>query len=728
LKTNASGQVKITYGPKTRTDIINITATAANQKPDGSRATNSQLVDIISTEPVQMVIMANPQLLPSWDVPGNKTAEIKAVVMDRYGNPVKNQLVNFSIGTWGYSYSQSTQQPGWLNSSLSTIQKNTSSQAYAIAQFKPGYFPGFGDPQESDSCVVTAQWSSYPAQLVTLNWTNVPYLSVSTNVTPMVAAWNDTITVQIKMEGNGYALRPKPIDVIVVLDTSGSMAWDISRDRGSSNERINAAKQAAKTFIGNMNPSRDRIGLVTFASDAYLRNGLTDNFDSVNQTIESLSAYGATQMRRGFFLGINELAANGRADAIKAVILMSDGEWNYDGSPVAHGTGWTANSSPGYSFSGSSLEPNNYRYYDGLGGTLIQQNCHCVRWAWWGCQQTACDYVCTDGEITNQNMSRYANASHVRLYDIFFASNPSSTVNTTLKTMAEANNGFYEYAPSASKLTEIFQRIAGILKEEAGVGIVMDLPFNDITITTNVSSWSVAGKDAFDYIFPTDEWKYWFNTNPVTTIYRFPSRDDSANWSAGNISFNIGTIRLNQAWETTYKLKVKATPYNVGRITLFDQDSVIRFNDGTTWRTISIPTTYLTCIGGQSQTQIGTEEAGYDITDKKEQGTLVTMEFDRKFMVNGTPYTQPWYRTWYETYYIYIEGHLPKTKIWAKTIPAPVPLHDSFTFDIKQYLPPGKDNVPYDFYIEGTDHVIDAVYRKGYYAESPPSKILIWLE
>ena len=94
----------------------------------------------------------------------------------------------------------------------------------------------------------------------------VPFLSISTNVTPLVGAWNDTITVNVKVEGNGYKQKRKPIDVMLLLDTSGSMAWDINHDYRSGNQRINAAKAAAKQFISNMDPENDRVGLVSFAS------------------------------------------------------------------------------------------------------------------------------------------------------------------------------------------------------------------------------------------------------------------------------------------------------------------------------------------------------------------------------------------------------------------------------------------------------------------------------
>jgi hypothetical protein len=718
LVTNATGQVKITYGPKTRTGLITITATAQTPMPGDIYATNSQVVEVISTEPVQMVLMANPQLLPSWDVPAEEKslAEIKAVVMDRYGNPVKYQPVTFTIGSWNYPYT-SGNAPKWTDSESLTVQKNTSTVGYAIANFQPGFFPGEGYPPARDNCTITAQWASYQPQTVKLQWTNVPFLSIKSNVSPSVAGWNDTVTVNIKVAGDGYALRPKPVDVVLVLDTSGSMRWDISRDDGTNNERINAAKSAAMNFISNFNPSKDKVGLVTFSSDATLRHHLTTDFSTVNATIYSLSASGATMMRKGFKLAIDEIAANGRSGAIKAVILMSDGEWNYDGSPVAHGTGWTSNSSPGYTFSGSELEPDNYRYYEGYGGTLIKT-----------CSGKKCNYKCYDGESTNQNMSRYASANNVRIYNIFFASTPSQTVNETLGTMANSTGGFYEFAPSAQRLNELFEDIAGRLQEEAGVGVTMNTPFNDITISSNTSTWSVEGKEIFSYLPFTDEWKYWDNSSK-TTIYRNQYRDDSNNWTTGNLNFNIGTILLDQAWEITYHLKVLPTQYNVGKITLFDEDSVIRFSDGKQWYSVTLPTTVITGIGGQAATPVGSEEAGYEVINTAIQNTMVTKVFNRNFKVNGTTWNGNWKRDWYEVYYISIPGYLPKTKIGERRFNAnEVPKEGSFTFDLRKYLPPGVTNVNFNFYVEGTDTVNWAVFKQRDSLTRDRNKIFIFLE
>lgn len=747
LKTNSSGMVKTTYGPKIRTDIINLTMTAVDPIPGGSFASNAATVEITSLEPTQMSLTANPQYVPSWDVQGERTASIKAVVMDCYGNPVKDETVVFQIiPDWGDEYQLDEYKPQWRDYEGLTIELPTerpdedSVDAYALAEFRPGYFEGYGYPQKDDSCTIIAEWGGLPPQSVTINWTNVPFLSISTDVSPAVVSWNETLTVNIKVIGDGYALRPKPVDIVLVLDTSTSMRYDIDSNSGYENERIEAAIDAAKNFIGNLNPERDRVGLVTFNTVATNRQTLTNNFISVNQTIDNQIYHMAagTALRDGLHLGISELENNGRSDAINAVILLTDGAWNLEGTPLGKGTGWPINNTQfTFQASASATPPylNDYRYYDGLGGNLtgydVQICTDCRRYDRWGncvdCRRygTTTYYKCLDGENTNQNMSRYATANNVRMYNIFFSVAPVEIVNTTFQTMADANEGLYEYAPTAERLTEIFEDIAGLLREEAGVGIQMDLPFNDVKVATTTSDWTVEGKEVFDYIPYTDVQKFWFTNG--TMIYHYPDIDNTTDWDAGEIEFDIGTMKLNQEWESTFHLKVLNSTWNVGRITLFDQNDIIQFNDGKEWYTLSLPTTFITCIGGQSETQIATEEAGYDITSITNESTMITVTFDRLFIVNGTPQDE-WYRTWYENYFIDIPGYRSKTKIGSRVIPPTVPKTGTYTFDLGPYLPPGQSSVDFNFYVEGTDKTIDAVNRKRSNLRMDPGKIYILLK
>ena len=287
-----------------------------------------------------------------------------------------------------------------------------------------------------------------------------------------------------------------------------------------------------------------------------------------------------------------------------------------------------------------------------------------------------------------------------------------------------STEGWYQWAGDEEELDTLYTKIAGELKEEAGVGIEMDLPFDDVKVATNTSSWTIEGKEIFDYVPNTDERKYWFTNS--SEIYQY-ERDDTDNWSAGEIGFDIGTMKLNQAWESTFHLKVLNTTWNVGRITLFDQDDTIQFSDGTNWFTLSLPTTFITCLGGQSETQIATEEAGYDITSITNESTMITVTFDRLFIVNGTPQDE-WYRTWYENYFIDIPGYRSKTKIGSRVIPPTVPKTGTYTFDLGPYLPPGQSSVDFNFYVEGTDKTIDAVNRKRSNLRMDPGKIYILLK
>ncbi len=728
LTTNISGMIKTTYGQKIRTDLINITATAVLPKSDGTHANISQRVEITSLEPVMMVMTANPQFLPSWDVPGGATSTVKAVVMDRYGNPVKNQKVNLTVvpNSWSYNYTvNGVTGPKWKDNSsitlpLITLPKEDPRESYASADFQPGYLPGFGYPQIHDSARVTATWNGY-TQTAVINWTNVPFLSVSTNVTPYVAAWNDIITVNLRVDGNGYALKPKPIDVVLVIDRSGSMSGtDISPSR------MSAAKTAAKNFVDKMDmrPDRDRVGLVSFGSDVTINQGLTNSSTTVKNSINTLSASGATDLREAYYEAIKQLKLNGRDNAVKAVIVMTDGDWNIHGNPLARGYGY--NYSPEYSESYDNpgkwpgkntifdeYQWYNFAWYGGDYGTMTKRtNKNIDLWYWNGYQwqirtMSKTYYRCGDGGDSLQNMSVFASDGDkkIKVYTIGFASNLDDDVESDLTTLSEATGGWYQWAGDATALNNLYTNIAGLLREEAGVGVTMDLPFQDITVSSNVTDWNVDGNEIFSYIPYTDVWKYWFNTTPPTTIYHYTNRDDSTNWTNGDLNFAIGTMNLNQSWETTFHLKLLETDANVGKITIFDQNSLLHFSDGHQNYTLPLPNTFITCIGNQSQTQISSESAGYEFNPPSIQGSIVTETFTRQFFVNETPWLQPWFRTWYEDYYLEIPGYYPKNKIGSKIILAPVPLIGSYTFDLSKYLPSGVEisSGNYKFTIVGHD-------------------------
>ena len=585
LISNSRGEVMITYGPEDSVGVATLTATALGNES----VTDTTVVEFTSTDPTNMLLSASPQSMPSRDIRTNFVAEVRAKVMDLKGNPVEGQVVTFDIKSVDIDGFEQIDAP-YLGKTSAT----TNTDGYAIVEFHPGAFVGLDKEGWSatakGTAIARATWGDVSRD-ITLTWMNYPYLSVETEVSPDTVAVNETVDVKIRLKGDGYKLEPDPIDVVLVMDRSGSMKYDIDRNQGSSNERMKTAQDAADTFVGQMNSTRDRVGLISFASETTKNMDLTNQFSAVKTKISALSATGATQLRRGIYDAIlTQNQAEHQPNTIKAVVVMTDGDWNYDGSPIGHGTGYPANSSWAYEFRGNILEPDNYRYYDGLGGMLQEGEK-------WYDPNRGQDYLrkydyCTNGEFTNQNMSLFASENGVKLYTITFAYKPGKTVNETMEILANTTGGFYEHAGSGDKLTDIYKRIAGELKTEAGVNTTMNLAFENV----NVTGVDVPGEDVFDYVYDDGNSTHIYNR--TGTVDHFDGTINQIDdWNKNQkLNFSIGTVRLGQTWEATFRLKVKME----GNINVFGPGSTISFNNGE--EELELPATYITAVKSLNNT------------------------------------------------------------------------------------------------------------------------------
>jgi len=643
MVSNDFGKVMLTYGPRESAGIITITATALAN----TSVSCSKTVEFYSTAPVNMVLMASPESMGSFDTDATIRSEITAEVTDIKGNPVRDEVVTFSLGTPVYAQSTYviTSQP-----ELESTTAVTDNNGYAVVRFKPGGFTRnkseiFYDPQATGQVTATATWTNV-SQNILLTWKNYPYLSVETSANPVTIPVNGTIDLTVKLKGDGWALQPDPIDVVLVIDRSGSMGSD-------SPTRISSAQAASETFVGQMNPLRDRIGVVSYAgytsgTETRTDIALTNDYSQVNSTIDSLAASGATETRDALRQAIELLVNTPNYDekAVKAVVLMTDGNYNWLGNPLGRGTGYT---SAYTSFSTSSLEPNKYRYYDGLGGTLTpalaadftgtatgtayqvqftdKSTGTPTSWNWqyrsgggWTTFSNAqnplytfgsattysirltvtnadgsntlseTNYIsigskgavtvntpsstpmiysiCTDGQLTEQNMSVYAKNHGIRLYMISFASTLDDQAVSDMIVMADSTRGFYEHAPDGTQLAEIYKKIAGDLKEVAGVNTAMTVKFDSV----NVTGVSVPGAEIYDYIYdPTASTKITWQDG-ITNV-----TDQTADWNTDyNLDFNIGNIKLGDVWQATVRLKIK----QAGNIEVFGPTSSIVFNNG----------------------------------------------------------------------------------------------------------------------------------------------------
>jgi len=468
---------------------------------------------------------------------------------------------------------------------------------------------------------------------------------VSTSVTPHTVEINKTIDVTIEFRGDGFALQPTPIDVVMVIDKSGSMEnYNIG-----GITRMQAAKNAAHTFVNKMNEGTDRIGIVSFdREDTVIMDApLGASFSDISNKINAIDPNnGGTAMRQGFKQGIDHLKANGRPSAVRAVILMTDGNWNLGGSPLAVGKGYDINtwvrdnrdrgvSTKYYGFSGlaTDFEDQDYRWYSGLGGDLSSSSNTVVKTPRQINPSTGADvaprttetrgggsyYV--NGQFTQQNMSIYAKDNNIRLYTLSFATTIPTDERNALIALANSTGGFYRHAPTQAALEAFYTEIAGDLKDTAAVNATMMADFDKI----NVTGFPMDGDQVYDFVYhPTESTKIRWQ-NGITNV-----SDQSADWLADSkLDFNIGTIKVGQYWKATFRLKIKQG----GLIDVFGNHSMVSFNGGT--EILNLPHTFITVVPNLNVTEITVKTITLDNLMCTETGEIKAL-FPVKWNTNYT--------------------------------------------------------------------------------------------
>jgi len=560
-RTNSAGQIMITFGPFDTTGIFTIHAMAM----ENASVSVDQEVRFTNTSPEEMLLTANPQSMPSADVAGAGGSAIIAKVMDENGNGVPAEKVTFNIlPRSDYSIHQIAEP------TLEALEAYTNADGVATVNFTPGAFETDSDnlnysETASESCTVEAVWGA-KKRTIDLEWKNYPYLRVETAVDPTTVEVGRPVDVTVRLIGDGWALYPDPIDVMLCADRSGSMGTN-----ESGTTRIDSLKSALKIFNGQMTEERDQVGLTSFGSDATLDLPFTSNHSEVEDAIDALKAYGWTSMRQGLYLALRENIEHGREGAVQAVVLLSDGDYNWYGDPLARRNSYT-----GYSF-----------------GSITE------------------DYTTIpDLSPAEQNLSVYAASNNVTIYSIAFKDGISGEGKETLQTLAESTGGKYYYAPNASQLATIYTSIAGELKTEAGVNTAMNVKFDRIEVN-NVPYQNIGSNRilAYEYVDGVSTLVKGWNSSGsgVPPYFIGPmTLNQTDDWAATRCltfdSGDIGTIRLGQTWQATFRLNVS----KAGNINLFGNGSLISFNNGTD--SLALPKTYITAVPDLNATGINFTE------------------------------------------------------------------------------------------------------------------------
>ncbi len=125
-------------------------------------------------------------------------------------------------------------------------------------------------------------------------------------------------------------VEQKNLDVILAVDISESMG---DRQSGDEYTKLHFAKQAMNLFLDNLDPIKDRAGLISFSGDtdassgddAFLNSPLTNDTAEVSLLVNSLTVLSRRNMGEAFVKAKEEFDANGNDQSTKAVVFLTDG-------------------------------------------------------------------------------------------------------------------------------------------------------------------------------------------------------------------------------------------------------------------------------------------------------------------------------------------------------------------------------------------------------------------
>ncbi|MDD1668814.1 MAG: VWA domain-containing protein [Methanomicrobiales archaeon] len=685
--TNQEGHATILYGPKLSAGFYSITATAVAN----FSVSISQTLQFRGLEPKDMLLTASPQTMASLDVPNaTKLGHVYAKVIDERGNPVYGQNVTFAIGISDSSPFNRTGDPAIGIGAVTTsdvgspLSAVTDENGQAVLDYYPGEFPILGKLGYSEIAqgmtTINALWTDPDGRTVNrsidLSYKNYRFLSVYTEVNPKTVQTGALVDVSVRLKGDGWALQPKPIDVVLCTDRSATMLNNESIStsgtlvRESVNDRMVDAMNAAIAFV-SQTTARDRIGLVTFgkplggvallydtgdkpldknkdpgasragrdyacqldqsctilANDstddkAYVRDYYTghgpigrdyrvngdpnvyvespldyqnDHKEPITGAIKSIVPAGGTPMRRAIYRSVKQIIDNPRDEAVKAIILLTDGKWGYTGDPRGIVTTGIFGSIESY--------PEVAAGPQGPG---------------------------TGSVIT------WAKDKGIKIFTIALVGKDTADQPNVAELKAYADEtGGKPYVADANKektdeaLWSIYTMIAGELRETVSVDTQVALDFRDVEVN---GTYTLPGNQTFNYEFIDGRSTYIIPPAPAKP----KTLNNTEDWVTGQ-RFNIaaGNITVNDEWVVKFTLRA-LTEGNIK--VLSSKSSKVTFTG--IGGEVGIPDTYITAM--PPGTEKGPEE--------------IACSFENLWRTNEATNTQLVELSWDPVY----NGHQPK--------------------------------------------------------------------
>lgn len=133
---------------------------------------------------------------------------------------------------------------------------------------------------------------------------------------PGAVVLGETVEVRLEVRGScGAQVATVPLDVILIIDRSGSMAG----------EQIRLAREAAMDFVAAADLAVSRVGVVAFNESARVEAPLSSDENQLRRALAGLVARGGTRIDLALAAASLELRRRGRPEATAVFILLSDG-------------------------------------------------------------------------------------------------------------------------------------------------------------------------------------------------------------------------------------------------------------------------------------------------------------------------------------------------------------------------------------------------------------------
>ncbi|EQK43684.1 von Willebrand factor type A domain protein [[Clostridium] bifermentans ATCC 638] len=402
---------------------------------------------------------------------------------------------------------------------------------------------------------------------------------------------NGTYNITLEAKGEGSIENSKKADIVLVIDSSGSM-----------NDKINKVKSAAKNLSKNiLNGSNDDQVKISVANFYYnsgkynvrggssdLQTDFTSDLNTINQAIKNIPSGGGTHTQDGIWRAQDMLSSNkSRKDAKKYIVFFSDGlpsesyQWGYTG----------------YDIHVKNAQREYYNYFTGYGApTQVTIG---------GIGYNPNPNISTAETIQVNNNPRYKDTKFysVGLFTNASESEKSQAVNFLKTIQNVVDPSEYKdkyYTQDLNSINGIFNDISNEIKENINASVAKESVIHDIVSKEfNIvdKSWKITDLDGNEIQIPPENIVVSKNSKGEDEI-TFKIGNIIANKKAGNgkltggvkVSFDISTkdsyfggekIPTNANAEIKYKDPINGSdkeqvfnkpvvdiPYQMGKVTI----------------------------------------------------------------------------------------------------------------------------------------------------------------